>query len=158
MLQMFRSLSIVMTVVLALGCQEKKAPAPKATKKKSENLTPVVSENDKSALALETKREQAKADIRALLTALKMHKISEGFYPKTLDVLVTKGSRGKGPWISELTKDPWGLDYHYEHKNGHLHVVSYGQDGKPGGVHENADVDPSPPSSKSDSQGKKTVK
>lgn len=89
---------------------------------------------------------KAQADIRAIGSALAAYAVDNGGkYPDALDVLVKPDSRGKTYLrTTALPKDPWGRDYRYDAPSkGNLRprVYSYGKDGQPGGVGEDADID-----------------
>lgn len=89
---------------------------------------------------------KARADIRAISSALAAFAVNNGGkYPDTLEVLVTPDVHGKTYLgVRALPKDPWGRDYRYDppsERGSRPRVCSYGKDGKPGGVGEDADID-----------------
>lgn len=94
----------------------------------------------------------AKADIAAIMNALKLYKLDNGVYPSAdqgLLALVKKPERGEiprnwkaGGYLERLPKDPWGTDYQYLNPglSAEVDVVSLGADGKPGGEGYAADI------------------
>lgn len=94
----------------------------------------------------------AKADIAAIMNALKLYKLDNGVYPSAeqgLQALVKLPERGEiprnwkqGGYLERLPKDPWGTDYQYLNPglSGEIDVVSLGADGKPGGEGTAADI------------------
>ena len=100
----------------------------------------------------EAKRVAAKADIGALVQALKLYRLDNGFYPATdqgLAALVQKPASQPVPanwkaggYLERLPKDPWGNPYLYVNPglHGEIDVLTYGADGKPGGDGFDADI------------------
>lgn len=99
----------------------------------------------------EAKRVRAKADIRSLSTAVKLFKRDTGRWPtpeEGLKALVEKPDdvtdwKGYLEGAGEVPTDPWGNPYRYFRRQDESHpfeIVSYGQDGEPGGENENADI------------------
>jgi len=94
----------------------------------------------------------ARADIAAIVGALKLYKLDNGTYPttdQTLAALVKKPERGDVPrnykaggYLDKLPTDPWGTDYQYLNPGirGEVDVVSLGADRKPGGEGFDADI------------------
>jgi general secretion pathway protein G len=94
----------------------------------------------------------AKADIAAIMNALKLYRLDNGVYPgadQGLQALVKKPERGDiprnwkpGGYLERLPKDPWGTDYQYLNPGltGEIDVLSFGADGKPGGEGPAADI------------------
>ena len=94
----------------------------------------------------------ARADIAAIVGALKLYKLDSGTYPTTdqgLAALVKKPERGDVPrnykaggYLDKLPTDPWGTDYQYLNPGirGEVDVVSLGADRKPGGEGFDADI------------------
>jgi general secretion pathway protein G len=92
----------------------------------------------------------AKAQIEMLSTALDAFKLDTRRYPTTeegLEALVkappdTEG--WDGPYLKkeEIPKDPWGRPYVYRcpGEHGDYDIISYGDDGQPGGEEEKADI------------------
>jgi general secretion pathway protein G len=103
----------------------------------------------------EARRIKAKADIKTIESALKLYKIDSGVYPTTeqgIEALIKK------PQISPLPrkwreggylegnaapKDPWGNLYAYSSpgpEGRDYEIISYGNDGQPGGTGRDADI------------------
>ena len=91
----------------------------------------------------------AKAQIEAFSKALDQYRLDVGSYPTTeqgLAALVTppvRVGRWHGPYLAKaLPQDPWGNNYAYfaPGRSGEYEILSYGQDGKPGGQDGNADI------------------
>jgi len=94
---------------------------------------------------------KAKQDIRQLESALEMYKLDNFYYPSTqqgLDALVNRPSgdpparNWRGPYLKQLSKDPWDNPYQYLQpgQHGEFDLYSFGQDGKPGGDGYEADI------------------
>ena len=100
----------------------------------------------------EAKRIAAKADIGAIVQALKLYRLDNGFYPATdqgLAALVQKpttnpvpGNWKQGGYLERLPKDPWGGDYQYLQPGvrGEIDVFSLGADRARGGEGNSADI------------------
>ncbi|MBU0995647.1 MAG: type II secretion system major pseudopilin GspG [Proteobacteria bacterium] len=102
----------------------------------------------------EAKFTDAKMDIQALETALKLYKLDNGDYPTTEQGLLalvespeTEGGSSKwkkGGYIERgrVPKDPWGYEYIYlsPGMHGPFDIMSYGADGEQGGDDNNRDV------------------
>ena len=94
----------------------------------------------------------ARADVNAIMSALKLYKLDNGVYPSNdqgLQALVKKPDRGDiprnwkpGGYLEKLSQDPWGHDYQYLNPGirGEVDVFSLGSDGQPGGEGYAADV------------------
>ena len=94
----------------------------------------------------------ARADIAAIVGALKLYKLDNGTYPttdQTLAALVKKPERGDVPrnykaggYLDKLPTDPWGTDYQYLNPGirGEVDVFSLGRDRQPGGEGPDADI------------------
>lgn len=94
----------------------------------------------------------AKQDIATIVQALKLYKLDNQHYPSTeqgLQALLTKPSAGPsangwktGGYLDKLPKDPWGNSYQYLFPGvkGEVDVFSYGADGQPNGVDNDADI------------------
>ena len=84
-----------------------------------------------------------RAQIGNFMTALGSYKLDTGTFPTTeeglqaLRVKPPEVSQWAGPYMpQEIPKDPWGHDYVYKFPGEHgdePDIVSYGQDGQPGG-------------------------
>ena len=100
----------------------------------------------------EAKRVAAKADIGAIVQALKLYRLDNGGYPTTdqgLAALVQKpttnpvpGNWKQGGYLERLPKDPWGGDYQYLSPGvrGEIDVFSLGADRARGGEGNAADI------------------
>lgn len=92
----------------------------------------------------------AKTQISNFQTALGAYKLDVGTFPTTeqgLQALRVKPAdinQWNGPYMPrDIPKDPWGRDYAYKYPGEHgdePEIISYGQDGQPGGEGLNADV------------------
>ena len=94
----------------------------------------------------------ARADVNAIMSALKLYKLDNGVYPSNdqgLQALVKKPERGDiprnwkpGGYLEKLPQDPWGTDYQYLNPGirSEVDVFSMGADRKPGGEGYAADI------------------
>ncbi len=94
----------------------------------------------------------AKADIQAILNALKLYRLDNGTYPSQqqgLQALVKRPDTGDiprnwkpGGYLERMPKDPWGTDYQYLNPgiHGEVDVFSFGADRQPGGDGYSADI------------------
>lgn len=94
----------------------------------------------------------ARADVNAIMSALKLYKLDNGTYPTNdqgLLALVKRPERGDiprnwkpGGYLEKLPSDPWGSDYQYLNPGirGEVDVFSLGADRKPGGEGYDADI------------------
>ena len=94
----------------------------------------------------------ARADVNAIMGALKLYKLDNGTYPSNeqgLVALTKKPDRGDVPrnwkpggYLEKLPQDPWGTDYQYLNPGirGEVDVFSLGADRKPGGENYDADI------------------
>ena len=92
----------------------------------------------------------AKAQIEAFARALESYRLDTGKFPETaqgLNALVVRPPdtpRWNGPYLQkEVPLDPWGHAYLYKRPGTgqrDFDIVSYGRDGSPGGVDEDADL------------------
>ena len=100
----------------------------------------------------EAKRVAAKADVAALVQALKLYRLDNGFYPSTdqgLGALVQRPTTQPAPnnwkqggYLERVPKDPWGSDYQYLSPGvrGEIDVFSFGADHARGGDGNAADI------------------
>src|SRR5688572_12251220 len=100
----------------------------------------------------EAKRVAAKADVGAIVQALKLYRLDNGFYPTTeqgLGALIARpstppvpGNWKQGGYLERLPKDPWGTDYQYlaPGVKGEIDVFSVGADKARGGDGNAADI------------------
>jgi len=100
----------------------------------------------------EAKRVAAKADVAALVQALKLYRLDNGFYPSTdqgLGALVQRPTTQPAPnnwkqggYLERLPKDPWGSDYQYLSPGvrSEIDVFSFGADHARGGDGNASDI------------------
>ena len=98
----------------------------------------------------EAKRVAAKADIGAIVQALKLYRLDNGFYPSTDQGLLALVQRPASnpvpgnwkPYLDRLPRDPWGGDYQYLQPGvrGEIDVFSLGADRARGGEGNAADI------------------
>jgi general secretion pathway protein G len=100
----------------------------------------------------EAKRVAAKADVAAIVQALKLYRLDNGFYPATdqgLAALVQRPTSAPAPanwkqggYLERLPKDPWGGEYQYLHPGvrSEIDVFSFGADRARGGEGSAADI------------------
>ena len=81
----------------------------------------------------------AHADLSSIKTALDAFEVDNGFYPKSIQDLVTAPGNAKnwhGPYLDKVPQDPWGNNYLYyfpgKHNSGSYDLLSVGPDGKEG--------------------------
>jgi len=90
----------------------------------------------------------ARAQIDALEKALDQYRLDTRRYPSTeqgLQALVARPAgeaNWNGPYLRKaVPDDPWGNAYVYRNAGGdNVEILSYGQDGKPGGSDQDADI------------------
>jgi general secretion pathway protein G len=98
----------------------------------------------------EARRVAAKADVAAIVQALKVYRLDNGAYPSTeqgLLALVQKPTTNPVPgnwkqYLDRLPKDPWDGDYQYLNPGvkGEIDVFSLGSDHARGGEGNAADI------------------
>jgi general secretion pathway protein G len=97
----------------------------------------VVSKVDEARIA------KAKSDIQSLETALTEYRLDNATYPTSdegLDALVKQPNdpsvtNWHGPYVQQLSKDPWGRPYEYAYPGTHglpYDLFTLGPDGQPG--------------------------
>lgn len=89
-------------------------------------------------------RATAASQISNIETSLDQYRLDVGRYPQTLEGLI-ENDTGRDVWAGpylrgELPKDPWGNDYFYQVGEKDFVLMSYGQDGAPGGEGDDADI------------------
>ncbi|MBE9573387.1 MAG: type II secretion system major pseudopilin GspG [Proteobacteria bacterium] len=88
--------------------------------------------------------QTAKAQIELLSAAIDTYRLDMGKFPKSLDeIRRSEDSRWEGPYLpKDVPLDPWSNPYVYKHpgKHGPYDIISYGQDGKPGGEGNDRDI------------------
>jgi general secretion pathway protein G len=92
----------------------------------------------------------ARAQINSFMTALGAYKLDTGAFPTTEQGLQALRARPgnlvqwDGPYLpQDIPVDPWGRAYVYKYPGEHgdePDIISYGQDGQPGGEGTSADV------------------
>jgi general secretion pathway protein G len=91
----------------------------------------------------------AKADIRAIESAMKLYRMDNFKYPTTdqgVEALVTRPAEAKnwpsGGYLDKVPKDPWGEPYRYlsPGQNGEIDIFTLGADNQPGGEGVDADI------------------
>jgi general secretion pathway protein G len=91
----------------------------------------------------------ARAQIESFGKALDQYRLDTGHYPRTeqgLQALVVKPPeepKWDGPYLKKgVPLDPWGNAFTYKCPgvHGEYDIVSFGKDGVPGGVGEDADI------------------
>lgn len=92
------------------------------------------------------KVQAAKAQIENFSMALKLYKLEFGSYPKSGAGLKTLIENGRENFLDQdnVPMDPWGNPFIYvaPGSNGHdFEIVSYGEDGAPGGSDYNKDIE-----------------
>lgn len=89
-------------------------------------------------------RATAASQISNLESALDTYRLDVGRYPETLSGLIendTGRDSWNGPYLrGALPKDPWDNDYFYQPGDKDFVLMSYGQDGAPGGEGDDADI------------------
>jgi len=91
------------------------------------------------------KTSTAKTQVRLLEQAVMDFKLDTGKFPSSLEDLIKNISGEKkwdGPYMKNIPKDPWSNSYIYTcpGQHGEFDIMSYGNDGAPGGDGENADI------------------
>jgi general secretion pathway protein G len=94
----------------------------------------------------------AKADIAAIVAALKLYRLDNQRYPTSEQGLAALIARPEAPplppnwkpggYLEKLPKDPWGTPYQYLNPGlkGEIDVFSFGADRQPGGSGVDADI------------------
>jgi len=99
----------------------------------------------------EAKVDQAKIQMKSLVSALDLYHLDNSTYPSTeqgLNALLEKPELGvipanwRGPYLrsSKIPKDPWNYDYDYQFDGGAIDLRCLGADGEEGGEGINADI------------------
>jgi general secretion pathway protein G len=96
----------------------------------------------------EARVTKAKADIKAIESAMNMFKLDNGFYPSSAEgiaALVQAPPRAKrfnpDGYLAKVPTDPWGNEYVYQSDGRNIVIASMGADGVEGGDAYNADID-----------------
>lgn len=88
---------------------------------------------------------KAKAEMNSFKVALTQYKLKFKKFPTTgegMQALVNNAAGIK--MIDAVPKDPWGNDYIYRSpgtQGNDFEIISYGEDGQPGGTGYNADIE-----------------
>lgn len=86
----------------------------------------------------------AKAQIELLSAAIDTYRLDMGKFPASLEELRrSNDSKWEGPYLpKEIPLDPWNNAYVYKlpGEHGPYDIISYGQDGKPGGTGNDQDI------------------
>lgn len=86
----------------------------------------------------------AKAQIELLSAAIDTYRLDMGKFPKSLDeIRRSEDPRWEGPYLpKDVPLDPWNNLYVYKYpgEHGPYDIISYGQDGKPGGEGNDRDI------------------
>ncbi len=85
----------------------------------------------------DAKRKAAVTELHTLGTALDAYAMKKGRYPTVAQGLQALLDERL---VKELHPDPWGNEYVYSFEKGEPRVVSYGEDGQPGGEGFDADI------------------
>ncbi|RJQ53727.1 MAG: type II secretion system protein GspG [Nitrospiraceae bacterium] len=102
----------------------------------------------------EAKVTDVRVQIKNFETALRLFRADNGFYPSTeqgLDALISQPLIGQipenykqGGYLEKkiIPKDPWGREYIYisPGDRGEYEIITYGNDGQPGGEGYDADI------------------
>ena len=100
----------------------------------------------------EAKVDQAKIQMKSLVSALDLYHLDNSTYPTSeqgLDALLQKPELGvtppnwRGPYLrsSTIPKDPWNFNYFYQSDGDIIVLKCLGADGEEGGEGINADID-----------------
>ncbi len=99
----------------------------------------------------EAKVDQAKIQMKSLVSALDLYHLDNSTYPSTeqgLNALLEKPELGivpanwRGPYLrsTSVPKDPWNFDYYYQSDGSVIELKSLGADGEEGGEGINSDI------------------
>lgn len=102
-------------------------------------LATIVGVNVLGALG-DADRATAQAQIRTFSTALVSYKIQFNKFPGSLNDLVQNPKNRNFLDSKTVPLDPWGNPYTYKSQGRNFTITSYGADGTPGGVDEDADI------------------
>lgn len=93
---------------------------------------------------IKAQQARARADLMSFKMAIAAYYMDTRISPKSLRDLVRKpsgASHWNGPYIRNLPRDPWGRSYIYRvDGKGGYELLSYGADGREGGIGANADI------------------
>jgi len=98
---------------------------------------PPRAENRPGQPNLDAKLVAARAQVASLKTAVDAFEVDNGFYPRSLTDLVRQPQNAAswhGPYLDQISKDPWGQDYIYacpgKHNPGSYDLSSLGPPGE----------------------------
>ena len=99
------------------------------------------------------RREKVRVDMASIEDAVTLFRTTMGRRPRQLEELWVRPADGARRWIGPYLqrehrppRDPWEREYVYElDAAGEVLLTSYGADGAPGGVGEDADLTSAPP-------------
>ncbi len=109
-------------------------------------LSQVLGETDKA------KVNRAQSDVQTIATNIQRFYLDMGRYPTSEEGLIAlttqpqddEQSKWHGPYLTKLSKDPWGRDYVYISPGNEnvdsYDLLTYGADGQEGGDGYNADI------------------
>ena len=83
---------------------------------------------------------KAKAEIRTLMTAVEMYRMTYKEYPATLDALISNPKGKKFLDQEKIPLDPWNTPYVYSASGREFSIVSLGADKRQGGSGFDADI------------------
>jgi general secretion pathway protein G len=100
----------------------------------------------------EAKVDQAKIQMKSLVSAMDLYHLDNSSYPTTeqgLNSLIAKPELGnipanwRGPYLrsTAVPKDPWNFDYFFQSDGAVIILKSMGADGEEGGEGINSDID-----------------
>ena len=84
----------------------------------------------------DARRERVRVDMLKIVEASRLHRLERGRAPRDMSELCTGARR----YLDEEPLDPWDHPYLLEVGPEKVEVTSYGADGAPGGVHDDADL------------------
>ena len=88
--------------------------------------------------------QTAKMQIELIAAAIDTYRLDIGTFPKSLDLLrASDHPRWDGPYLpKDIPLDPWDNAYVYRcpGEHGPYDIISYGQDGEPGGEDNDRDI------------------
>ena len=92
-----------------------------------------------------TKVKTAQLQLEMFRTSLEAYRLDLGTYPSSLEELRNSSKPGwDGPYLPKsIPLDPWGNDYQYNVPGDDgrpFSMLSFGQDGRPGGTDDAADI------------------
>ena len=86
----------------------------------------------------QARRIKAKTEIRTLKEACSLYKKNTGKWPATLEEMTRPA--GTSPLLERVSLDPWNGPYDYRVLDNQPFIISFGEDGAPGGTGTDADI------------------